>query len=38
MIFKNLDFHNIDHMEETEDGYKLVRVPEKLRLSLNDCA
>ena len=38
MIFKNLDFHNIDHMEETEDGYKLVRVPEKLRLSLNDGA
>ncbi len=35
MIWKNTELHGVDHVNETENGAELVRVPEKVRAALN---
>ena len=38
MFFHNIEFHNTDHLEKTENGYAMVRIPNDVRLSLNQTA
>ncbi len=38
MIFDNILFHNVEHIEHTEKGYLMCRVPESVREQLNDTA
>ena len=38
MIYDNLEFHNIDQLKDFPEGKRLQRVPEKLRLKLNQRA
>ncbi len=35
MIFQNIDFHNVEELEQTEKGYIMWRVPKQVRGSLN---
>lgn len=35
MIFKNIDFHNVDHLEPNGDAYHMIRIPDELR-KVND--
>lgn len=38
MIFQNIDFHNVAEMKESEKGYTMYRVPEHVRMQLNEGA
>lgn len=38
MLFKNLALHNVEELLPTPEGYRMLRVPEKLRQSLNEAA
>lgn len=40
MIFQNIDFHNVAEIEKTEDesAYRLLRVPNDVRVHLNEVA
>lgn len=38
MIFKNIQFHNVAEIVETDKGFKLCRVPKTVRLGLNEQA
>ena len=31
MIFKNIDFHNVDHLEKVDGAYRMARVSESLK-------
>jgi len=36
MVYKNICFHNVEEMIETEDGILMTRIPESLRVILNE--
>lgn len=36
MIFDKIDFHNVEELEKTENGYKIWRLPRDVRNKLND--
>ncbi len=38
MIYKNIEFHNVEEIFEREDGLQLSRIPENLREKLNENA
>lgn len=38
MIFQNIDFHNVEEIEESEKGYILWRVPAYVRKNINEIA
>ncbi|CAG7658748.1 SGNH/GDSL hydrolase family protein [Paenibacillus allorhizosphaerae] len=38
MIYRNVELHNVQQIEETADGVRLCRVPEHVRMSLNESA
>lgn len=38
MIFRKIDFHNTDTLVKTEKGYTMQRVPDSVRLKLNEGA
>lgn len=38
MLFKNLALHNVEVLLPTPEGYRMLRVPESLRQSLNEAA
>lgn len=38
MIFQNIEFHNVAEMQAGEKGYTMYRVPESVRLQLNETA
>lgn len=38
MIFRGIDFHNTDTLLNTEKGYAMQRVPDSVRLKLNEGA
>lgn len=38
MVFKNIDFHNVEEIFEKEDGLQLSRIPENVRVFLNENA
>ena len=38
MIFQNIDFHNVEEMQECDKGYAMLRVPSDLREQLNEAA
>ena len=38
MIYKNIEFYNVEEIFEKEDGIQLSRIPERIREKLNDNA
>jgi hypothetical protein len=38
MIFRNIDFHNVEEMEKCEKGYILWRIPSSVRKRINEGA
>ena len=38
MIFDQILFHNVEHMELTDKGYLMSRVPKYVREQLNEMA
>lgn len=38
MIFRNIDFYNVEEMEKCEKGYIMWRIPSKVRSKLNEGA
>ena len=38
MLFNNIDFHNVEEMEETEKGFIMWRIPKNIRDNLNEGA
>lgn len=38
MLFDNMDFHNVEELEQCEDGYLLWRIPTALRARINEAA
>ncbi len=38
MIFQNIDFHNVEEIEQTQNGYKLWRLPQSVRSCINERA
>jgi hypothetical protein len=38
MIYKNIEFWNVEEIFEKEDGLQISRIPENLRIKLNDSA
>jgi len=38
VVFDNISFHNVDELNKGPDGYVLQRVPEELRIQLNENA
>ena len=38
MVFQGIDFHNVDSLVKQEQGYAMQRVPDWIRLQLNESA
>ncbi len=38
MVFQGIDFHNVDNLREGEFGFTMCRIPEEVRLSLDELA
>ena len=38
MIFQNIDFHNVEELEQTERGYRMWRYPSGVRMALSEHA
>jgi hypothetical protein len=38
MVYKNIEFWNVEEIFEKEDGLQISRIPENLRVKLNDSA
>lgn len=38
MIYKNVELYNVEELTETPEGYHMLRVPDRIRRTLNDTA